>query len=322
MSDPVVDEKLIIIGLDGATWKIIDPLVQKGQLPNLARLIREGASGNLRSLDPMISTMLWTTISSGKLPDKHGIRDFAVSSKAVRCKRIWDILAQQGLTVGVYGHMITWPPDPIQGFMVPGSFAMGSETHPPDLSFLRKLTLDETSGGKRHYAEYLGYGWKALKKGVSPRTLFQMAVHLTKETLGNMDPLSDFYRKRLLKLRLDREVFLHLCRKFKPHLAYFYTHLLDSTQHLFWKYMEPDNFTNIAEHDVTRYGQFIFEAYREADKSLGQILSALGSDTTVIVVSDHGGEALSCSVEESAVTIKTENLLKKLGLWGQVMIPD
>jgi predicted AlkP superfamily phosphohydrolase/phosphomutase len=318
MDDVVVGEKLVIIGLDGATWNVINPLIQKGQLPNLARLIADGTSGTLRSLEPMISTMLWTTISSGKLPDKHGVRDFALSAKAVRCKRLWDIFAQQGLTVGVYGHLITWPPEPIKGFIVPGTFALGPDTHPPDLSFLRKLAMDEASGKKRRYLEYLGHGWKGLRNGVRLPTLWQLMVHMATEVGGGLDYLRSFYRKRLLKLRLDCDVFCHLVRRFQPQFAYFYTHLLDSCQHLFWKYMEPQAFQSVDGKEVARYGQIIPEAYREADRTVGRILTTMGDDATVMVISDHGGQAAHGAREGSSWTIRTENLLRKLGLWEQV----
>jgi predicted AlkP superfamily phosphohydrolase/phosphomutase len=312
------NDKLLIIGLDGASWDVIDPLLQGGQLPNLARLIRQGASGALRSLEPMISTMLWTSISSGKLPDKHGVRDFAISSKAVQCKRLWDILGEQGLSIGVYGHLITWPPDSVKGFMVPGTFALGPETHPPELAFLRKLAMDEASGSKRQRRLYIGYGWQALRNGVHPNTLWHLGSHLAKESLRQVDPLMAFYRKRVLKLHLDCDVFCHLCHRFEPQFTFFYTHLLDSTQHLFWKFMEPATFPDVNQGEVDRYGQVISEAYREADRAVGQILSAVGHDATVMIISDHGAQAALGSVEGSAWSIKTETLLRMLGLWGQV----
>jgi predicted AlkP superfamily phosphohydrolase/phosphomutase len=312
------DRKLLIIGLDGATWRVIHPLIKKGQLPNLNRLIQEGTSGNLRSLEPMISAMLWTTISSGKLPDKHGVRDFAVSSKAVRCKRLWNIFEQQALTVGVYGHMITWPPDPVKGFIVPGSFAMGPETHPPDLAFVRKLTMDETSETKRRYTKYMKYGWQALRTGARSATLWKMAGHLAREWAGHLDPVMNPYWKRLLKLRLDVDVFCHLCRKYNPHFSFFYTHLLDFCQHLFWKFMDPAVFPDVDDEDVVRYGTVIQEAYRQVDRAVGRILATMGDGTNVMVISDHGGQAASGGQEGSALTIKTERLLRLLGLWEQV----
>ncbi|MFC1682620.1 alkaline phosphatase family protein [Candidatus Zixiibacteriota bacterium] len=318
MTDTHARGKLIIIGLDGATWGIMDPLFQRGKLPNLYRLVQEGASGDLRSLEPMISTMLWTCISSGKLPDEHGVRDFAVSSRAVKCKRLWDIFAQQGFSVGVYGHLITWPPDPIEGFIVPGTFALGPETHPPELAFLRKLSMEEASGSNRGSLTYLNYGLKALRNGVRLPTMWRLGTHLAREMIASSDPLMNFYRKRLMKLYLDRDVFGHLCRKYRPGFAYFYTHLLDSSQHIFWKYMEPESFADVDKSDILRYGHVVEEAYQQADATVGRILSAMGPETTVMIVSDHGAQAVAQSAEGSAWSIKTENLLRMMGLWEKV----
>jgi len=310
--------KLIIIGLDGATWSVIDPLVQQGKLPHMARLIREGARGVLRSLDPMISTMLWTCISSGKLPDDHGVRDFAVSSRAVRCKRLWDIFQSAGHSVGVYGHLITWPPDPVNGFMVPGAFALGPETHPPELAFLRQLAMEEISGKRRRLRDALGYAWKGWRHGVRPGTLWGLGTHLALSALGRIGPQMDFYRKRLLKLWVDTDVFCHLMSIYRPHFSFFYTHLLDSTQHCFWKYHQPEPFGELPRKDLDRYGGIVTQAYQQADRAVGRMLAAAGSETTVMIISDHGAQAAEGAVEGAAWNIKTENLLKMLGLWGQV----
>ena len=311
-------QKLIIVGLDGATWSVIDPLIQKGKLPHMARLIREGARGVLRSLDPMISTMLWTCISSGKLPDDHGVRDFAVSSRAVRCKRLWNIFEEAGYTSGVYGHLITWPPDPINGFMVPGAFALGPETHPPELAFLRRLAMEEVSGKHRRLRDTLGYAWKGWRHGVRPRTLWGLGTHLALTALGRIEPQMDFYRKRLLKLWMDTDVFCRLLETYRPQFSFFYTHLLDSTQHLFWKYHQPESFGEIPRKDLDRYGGVVTQAYEQSDRALGQMLAAAGPDTSVMVISDHGAQAAENAREGAAWTIRTENLLKMLGLWGQV----
>jgi len=311
-------QKLIIVGLDGATWSVIDPLIQKGKLPHMARLIREGARGVLRSLDPMISTMLWTCISSGKLPDDHGVRDFAVSSRAVRCKRLWDIFEDAGYTSGVYGHLITWPPDPVNGFMVPGAFALGPETHPPDLAFLRRLAMEEVSGKRRRLRDILGYAWKGWRHGVRPKTLWGLGTHLALSTLGRIEPQMDFYRKRLLKLWVDTDVFCHLMKAYRPQFSFFYTHLLDSTQHLFWKYHQPEPFGDLPREDLGRYSGIVAQAYEQSDRALGRMLAAAGPNTTVMIISDHGAQAAENAREGAAWTIRTENLLKMLDLWGRV----
>ena len=75
------NQKILLFGMDGATWRIMQPMFEQGRLPNLQRLCKIGTSGVLQSLEPMISPAIWTSIASGKLPDKHGVWDFVVSSK-------------------------------------------------------------------------------------------------------------------------------------------------------------------------------------------------------------------------------------------------
>ena len=66
----------MLIGLDGADWKLIDAMLARGELPNLARLRREGVWGHLKSAVPLLSPLIWTTIATGKTPDQHGILSF------------------------------------------------------------------------------------------------------------------------------------------------------------------------------------------------------------------------------------------------------
>ena len=88
--------KLLLLGIDGATWRVLDPLLQAGNLPNLKRLIARGASGVLRSFEYSASPVAWTTIATGKMPAKHNIKDFRVSRRDLRARQVWDILAEQG----------------------------------------------------------------------------------------------------------------------------------------------------------------------------------------------------------------------------------
>ena len=68
--------KVLLIGWDSADWEMIDPLLASGQMPALARLLEEGVRGNLATLQPVLSPMLWTSIATGKRADKHGICGF------------------------------------------------------------------------------------------------------------------------------------------------------------------------------------------------------------------------------------------------------
>src|ERR1700735_3273104 len=68
--------RLLLVGWDAADWKVIDPLMSQGEMPNLASLVSEGVRGNLATMYPALSPMLWTSIATGKRPSKHGIHGF------------------------------------------------------------------------------------------------------------------------------------------------------------------------------------------------------------------------------------------------------
>ena len=111
--------KVIILGIDGAEWRIIDELTEQGHLPHIASLIREGTSGELRTFEPILSPIIWTTIATGKSPDKHGVGWFMVentktgemnpiTSDVRKVKAIWNIASEQDRTVGVWSVGPLW----------------------------------------------------------------------------------------------------------------------------------------------------------------------------------------------------------------------
>jgi type I phosphodiesterase/nucleotide pyrophosphatase len=113
--------KVLLIGWDAADWKVIMPLIDAGKMPNLARLIEEGICGNIATLQPALSPMLWTSIA-GKRAYKHGILGFSepdplnnsirpVTNLSRRTKAIWNILNQKGLNTIVVGW---WPSNPVE----------------------------------------------------------------------------------------------------------------------------------------------------------------------------------------------------------------
>lgn len=121
--------RLLMVGLDGADWQIIDPLMARGRLPNLSRLIREGVRAPLRSYDPMISPLIWTTMVTGVGPDVHGVADFLVSehssgaqvpitSRFRRVKALWNILSDSGLSSAFIGWWASYPAEAVRGFQV------------------------------------------------------------------------------------------------------------------------------------------------------------------------------------------------------------
>ncbi|MCA9926247.1 MAG: alkaline phosphatase family protein, partial [Anaerolineales bacterium] len=123
--------KVLLIGLDGATFDVIRPLAEAGRLPHLNRLLHEGAWGTLNSTIPPISPTAWTTITTGKNPGQHGVYDFRKFAQVGvsdidyqrlknKHKRIWDLLGEAGLRSIVIDVPFTFPPTPLNGVMLTG----------------------------------------------------------------------------------------------------------------------------------------------------------------------------------------------------------
>ncbi|HMC83591.1 MAG TPA: alkaline phosphatase family protein, partial [Candidatus Polarisedimenticolia bacterium] len=154
---PVPGARLLVLGLDGADWKVVDDLLGEGKLPNLARLIREGVRARLKTIAPALSPVVWTSIATGFLPPEHGILDFLVedirtgrkipvTSRQRKVRAIWNLLSEAGIPVGVIGWWATWPAESVNGYVVSDRVAYQlfgqtpvsetspqGKTHPPEL---------------------------------------------------------------------------------------------------------------------------------------------------------------------------------------------
>jgi hypothetical protein len=125
--------RVYMIGLDGATWDILDPLIEQGKLPVFKKLKENGAWSRLRTFEPTLSAVVWTSIATGKSMLKHGIVDWVFvnkekiqvpySSSEKRTPSIWEMMDEKGLRSIVLGWFVTDPPDAVKGVMVADSFA-------------------------------------------------------------------------------------------------------------------------------------------------------------------------------------------------------
>ena len=129
-----IAKKVLLIGWDAADWKVINPLIDAGQMPALEKMVNEGAMGNMSTLEPPFSPMLWTSIATGKYADKHGVLGFTesdpegagmrpISSHSRKTKAIWNILMQNGFKTHVLGWWPSNPVEPINGIMLSNHFA-------------------------------------------------------------------------------------------------------------------------------------------------------------------------------------------------------
>src|SRR3954471_9102697 len=129
--------KLLVLGLDGATWDMLEPLASEGVLPNLARLRDQGASGTLNSIFPPLSPVAWTGVMTGKNSGKHGIFEFLEyshnplggrvnSSRAIQGDLVWEVAGRSGKKTVAGGVPMSYPPRPAPGFYL-GDFLSPSD---------------------------------------------------------------------------------------------------------------------------------------------------------------------------------------------------
>ena len=128
--------KVFVVGLDGATLDVIAPWAAQGELPHMARLLAEGAYGELTTVIPPMTAPAWTSFVTGKNPGKHGIIDFVrrragsyaiepINATHRQAPSIWRIAGEAGRRVGAINVPITFPPEPVNGFLVSGLLTPG-----------------------------------------------------------------------------------------------------------------------------------------------------------------------------------------------------
>ncbi len=124
-------KRVFIVGFDGATFNVIRPMLISGKLPNLQKIIDDGAHGILNSTLPAHSCPAWTSLATGVHPGEHGIYSFfnrqkgkysypTVSSNQIQSPTMWQILSEQNYKIGVANVPVTYPPSPVNGVMISG----------------------------------------------------------------------------------------------------------------------------------------------------------------------------------------------------------
>lgn len=295
--------RAVVIGIDSADWRLIDPLVTEGRMPNLAALRARGTSGPIRTLmDFPLSPVIWTSVATGKAPAKHGITWFLVDqpdgqrvpvrSHNRKAKAIWNILAERGLRATSIGWWATYPAEDVGpgtivsdalGFHGFGRTARegddGRKTHPPE----RFAELDALVPPEQQVsAEFV-----------------QRFLHLSPEQIrgARFDPARHAKRDPGNPLHLFQEYavtaqgYTAIAKKLltEPYdLFLLYYEQVDSFSHLFMKHAAP-RLDWIPEEDHVLFKDAVAEWYVYQDELLGELLAGIDLDTTaVFVVSDHG----------------------------------
>src|SRR4030095_11926272 len=143
----MTSKKVLLLELNEITWTLLDPLLEQGKLPTFAYLKREGTWAAPMSVDlpPQLDPWItWTTVYTGRPQEVHNVYFLEQPPETIRAPRLWQICHEQGLRVGVYGSLCSWPPQPVHGFYVPETFAQDTATYPESLQPIQQLNLTYT----------------------------------------------------------------------------------------------------------------------------------------------------------------------------------
>ena len=265
--------KVVVIGLDAATWTVIRPCMAEGKMPNLAKLMKAGVSGTLESILPPITPPAWTSFMTGKNPGKHGIFHFVeteyggyamkyANATSRRSPTVWKLLNNAGYSVGTMNIPFTYPPEPLNGFQISG-MDTPSETspfiHPPEL----REELVKHLGGIQLDLRFLGA---------------MSTDERRNQVLAEMEQMDNQWTKAAL----------YLLENHPQDVMMFVFMSIDTVQHYFWQHMDKGHFL----HDLKlapKFGDAVRKVYERLDAAAGQIIDRLPPETTLFVVSDHGG---------------------------------
>jgi len=303
--------QLLVFGMDGATWDVIDPLGDA--LPTLSALRAEGGSATLRSMDPLFSPLLWTTMASGKPPEQHGVHGFHVHATDCAVARFWDILHAAGFSVGTWKWLVTWPPERIGAFQVPAWLAPEPDTWPEDLSFIKEIELSRRMSRKQVAARrgLPALAWAGAHHGLRFSTLVD-AARVAAQGRLRPDPLRDYYQSQILRVTMDRDVAIWALHQYDPQVFTFTDYATDAVPHRFWRFREPERFPGTDPALVRRWGSAIDDTYRQADAVLADLRAEVGSGARVVVLSDHGHQAVQGAGQGHLLSPLTERLAARL----------
>lgn len=261
--------KVLIIGLDGATWNVLRPLMRKGILPTIKKLAENGVTADLESTIPPVTGAAWPAIATGRGPGKTGIVDHLkrvrtdtydlrpISSRDIRGRAFWDYLSASGYRVGIFNFPLLYPPYKVNGFMVSGLGSSPEQeiSYPPSL----QRELEEVTGG------------------------YQIHVSYREEKYDDVDlllkDLNSYFDK------FERAV--RYVAKMEWDMLFLVVSATDWIQHSMWRHID-ERHPLYDPANSPKYRKGFEEFWSRVDKLIGDLIRIAGDDTIVFVVSDHG----------------------------------
>jgi hypothetical protein len=311
---------VVLVGVDGASWQVMGPMIEGGELPAFARLLREGASHTaFDTLKITRSPVVWTTVATGQPPQGHGVQNYTerlpdgaevpITSNSRKVPALWNVASAAGKSVAVINWWASWPAEELRGAIVsdhanPVAFgwmqgrywtadpaalsAQGHDVWPRDLgAVLQKDWLDPAAFPAASFQAEAGLSdpqWQALLAApYNERSTWSWF-----RTFQALDQPHAAIAARWLRQGIDGQTAADPSRP-APDLLMLYLRGPDPVQHYAWDTVVPESYASPTP-DLERDRGVVQAVYRATDARLGELMAALPPETTLLVLSDHGAE--------------------------------
>jgi predicted AlkP superfamily phosphohydrolase/phosphomutase len=280
------NKKLLVIALSEATFDLIIPWMEKGELPTFKIFFDEGSTGRLQSSIPMVTPQIWGSIITGKNSGRHGLFDFwqrgndgkfkEINGSQIKSKPVWQTLSENNLVSGIVNVPFTFPPQKINGFMISGEDAPGAHrsiAYPNNIyddivkKFGRYRLKDIFPGGRKK-EDYL----TLVKEDIEKQT----------------------------------EVISYLVENKKWDFFFCFYSATAITQHYFWKDMVKQN---------DEFKDVIKTAYKSLDAAIDRLTKSAGDETNVFIISECGAGPLNSGIQINT-WLQKEGFLKYKNING------
>lgn len=272
----------ILIGIDGATFSILDPLMDEGVMPFLKQFIASGVRAELRSVIPPLTPPAWTSLMTGRSPGHHGVFDFFLkespdshhirfaTSHDVRCETIWSIVSRHGMKVTSLNFPLMFPPPRINGNVVPGGWMPWRQLrlgcYPPDL-----------------------YDRLKVLPGFNARELAMDMAHEEKAVEGcQREEYEGWIEQHIRREQHWFDILRYLMHEDPGQLTALLFDGVDKLQHLCWRFLDPAYLNQRPSPWEQRIRDLCLQYFRQLDQLLANIADLTSPDAMIIIASDHG----------------------------------
>ena len=276
-------KKVIVIGLDGASWQLLDEFSEEGLLPTFDRLKNAGIYGNLVTHGRRTSPAIWTGVATGRCHKEHGIIGFTIPMTGTAKSRVWwstdrkkpalwQITEEFEKTAVVINWWASYPAEKTNGVIISRIVEMDSASVYPGESLPEIKALVDSS--------------------------YQTTKDRTHNAVAEVNTIFNLAEKYV--------------ENDQPDLLMFYIKRTDNLQHIYWAAHEPEVFDaswQITEEYIAEGRQSLRSVWGEVDKRLGQFMSLVDEETVVLIISDHGFRPRAVF----DVLPKTNDLLRAMG---------